>query len=317
MIAALAILALGASASTGDWTRITPSMVHAKGWPDGRFGRLPLSASHVVDSTLWSLSQHTAGEYLRFRTNASAIRVRAYLSQGVVPTGSNGFAVYQGGTLLDRFEMTEQDASFTMFLGTHDDPEWYTMYLPLYNGIQRLDVAPRGPDHELVFEFPGKGSPVVYYGTSITQGACASEPGMSVTAILGRLLKEPVVNLGFSGNGKCEVEMAQIIATLHPLAVIVDCLPNLTADQVRGRVGPFVAALGKTPVYLVDAGVPRDAEKSEALRAATLPGTTYINIGPWPIGSTTGPHLTDVGMWLVATRIYEGMVRTSAPSHRP
>src|SRR5205823_11246646 len=85
--------------------------------------------------------------------------------------------------------------------------------------------------------------PVVFYGTSITQGGCASRPGMVHTAILGRRLDRPVINLGFSGNGKMEPELAALLAELDPAVYVLDCLPNLNAQEIRERVGPFVRTL--------------------------------------------------------------------------
>ena len=61
---------------------------------------------------------------------------------------------------------------------------------------------------------PRKEKPILIYGTSITQGACASRPGMCHTAILGRRLDRPVINLGFSGNGRMEIEVARLLAEL-------------------------------------------------------------------------------------------------------
>ena len=50
--------------------------------------------------------------------------------------------------------------------------------------------------------------PIVVYGTSITQGACASRPDShGPNAILGRKLDRPVINLGFSGNGRLGKEL--------------------------------------------------------------------------------------------------------------
>ena len=46
-------------------------------------------------------------------------------------------------------------------------------------------------------------------------GACASRPGMSISSILGRRLNRPVVNLGFSGNGKMEIPVADLIGSLN------------------------------------------------------------------------------------------------------
>ncbi len=95
-----------------------------------------------------------------------------------------------------------------------------------------------------------------FYGTSITQGGCASRPGMVHTAILGRRLNRPVINLGFSGNGKMEPEMAALFAQLDPAVYVLDCLPNMRASEVLERVEPFVATLRNahptTPILLVE-----------------------------------------------------------------
>ena len=97
---------------------------------------------------------------------------------------------------------------------------------------------------------------VVYYGTSIAQGACASRPGMAMPSILGRKLGAHVVNLGFSGNGKMEPEMAKLLAELDPKVFVIDCLPTMNAPLVAERAAPLVrtlrAARPKTPILLVE-----------------------------------------------------------------
>jgi lysophospholipase L1-like esterase len=96
----------------------------------------------------------------------------------------------------------------------------------------------------------------VFYGTSITQGGCASRPGMAYPSIIGRQLDWPIVNLGFSGNGKTEPEMAALLAELDPAAYVLDSLPNLDVAQVAERVEPFFQALRaahrETPIILVE-----------------------------------------------------------------
>ena len=134
----------------------------------------------------------------------------------------------------------------------------YLLYLPLYNGVSSVEIglpkcsalakAPPRPE--------GYERPIVVYGTSITQGGCDSRPGMVHTAILGRRLDRPVVNLGFSGNGKMEPELAALLAELDPAAYVIDCLPNMTAEEVGARVEPFVRALRAarpgTPIVLAE-----------------------------------------------------------------
>jgi len=78
---------------------------------------------------------------------------------------------------------------------------------------------------------------------------------MVYTSILGRQLDVPVINLGFSGNGQAEPEVAALVAELDPAVFVLDPLPNLTPAQVGERIEPFVAALRarhpQTPIVLV------------------------------------------------------------------
>src|SRR5205085_2343896 len=91
---------------------------------------------------------------------------------------------------------------------------------------------------------------------SITQGGCASRPGMVHTAILGRWLDRPVINLGFSGNGTLDKDIAMLMGELDAAVFVLDCLPNLNAAQVAERTEPFVKELRKarptTPILLVE-----------------------------------------------------------------
>src|SRR5204863_7790533 len=131
----------------------------------------------------------------------------------------------------------------------------YMAYLPLYNGVESLEVGV-SPGAKFEGIKPRADKPVVFYGTSITQGGCASRPGMVHTAILGRRLGVPVVNLGFSGNGRMEPEVAKLLAELDPAVYVLDCLPNMTAQGVAERVEPFVRTLREarphTPILLVE-----------------------------------------------------------------
>ena len=134
-------------------------------------------------------------------------------------------------------------------------PRRFTLYLPLYNGLERLEIgAPTGT--HFTPESPRREKPLVFYGTSIMHGACASRPGMSITGILGRRLKRPIINLGFSGNGRMEQEVGQFLAELDAAVYIVDCLPNMQGEEVRLRAVPLVEQLRRarpeTPILLVE-----------------------------------------------------------------
>jgi hypothetical protein len=134
----------------------------------------------------------------------------------------------------------------------------FLLYLPLYNGVTSVEIGV--PKNKVVAKAPaypkGHEKPLLFYGTSITQGGCASRPGMVHTALLGRWLDRPVINLGFSGNGRMEPEMAKLFAELDPAVYVLDCLPNMGGKLVSERVEPFVRTLRKarptTPIVLVE-----------------------------------------------------------------
>jgi hypothetical protein len=98
--------------------------------------------------------------------------------------------------------------------------------------------------------------PIVFYGTSITHGASASRPGMTHVAILGRRFDRPVINLGLSGNGRMETEVARLLTEIDAAVYIIDCLPNIQAEGVLERTRPCIeilrAARPETPILLVE-----------------------------------------------------------------
>src|SRR5690606_27087234 len=108
---------------------------------------------------------------------------------------------------------TQRENTATLVEGMRPGTREYLLYLPLYNGINYLNLGvPEG--NKLIPAPAQKNRQIVFYGTSITQGACASRPGMAATAILGRKLNREVINLGFSGSGRMEPALADLLADL-------------------------------------------------------------------------------------------------------
>ncbi len=102
----------------------------------------------------------------------------------------------------------------------------YKLLLPLYNEVEKLEI---GVNKNADFKplSPKKERPIVAYGTSICQGACASRPGMAWTNILERRLDIPIINIGFSGNGRLEEAIIDLLNEIDARLYILDCLPNL------------------------------------------------------------------------------------------
>jgi hypothetical protein len=149
----------------------------------------------------------------------------------------------------------KQEMQAALLTGIAPGMREYAIYLPLYNGTESLEIGvSKGSRFESLA--PRSAKPLVFYGTSITHGACASRPGMAHPAILGRRLEIPVVNIGFSGNGKMHKEVGDLMVDVDAACYIIDCLPNMNASMVTERCIPFVNQLRKarpsTPIVLVE-----------------------------------------------------------------
>jgi hypothetical protein len=252
------------------WVDILTLGVEGQGWQDTKapFDRLPARAEGMVRDPVWNLSRNSAGLAVRFVTAADSIHARwtltsAKLEMTHMPaTGVSGVDLYVKHDGQWRWlavgQPKAQSNSVKLVGPLPKGTREFLLYLPLYNGVSAVEIGT--PKEQAISKAPaypaGHEKPVVFYGTSITQGGCASRPGMVHTAILGRWLNRPVINLGFSGNGRMEPEMAKLFAELDPAVFVLDCLPNMTGKEVAERVEPFVHTLRKarpkTPILLVE-----------------------------------------------------------------
>lgn len=318
------------------WYDLSQLDIEGKGWADTEafYDRLPAKAKGVVTDSVWGLSKDSAGLCARFVTDADAINARWTLnSNGLAmphmpATGVSGLDLYVndngvwrwiGAGRPDKTSANEATLASGIPAGLHE----YMLYLPLYNGVSAVELGlpvtailakapPRAPE---------RSKPIVFYGTSITQGGCASRPGMAYSAILGRRLGYPVINLGFSGSGRMEMAMEELLAELDAAVYVLDCLPNMNPALIDERLELFVVALRKarpdTPIVLVEniryqAGAflpaPRQSyeSKNKALRAAYdrltaqgVAGLTYVPcdalLGDDGEATVDGTHMTDLG----------------------
>lgn len=205
-----------------------------------RFDRLPGRSQESVPSKVWEFSHNPAGEMIRFVTNAKKIIIRyTVLEDLAMPhmpaTGVSGVDLYAIGSngqtywLPGRFQFKdtiEYVYDNIMEVAGQLNPPTFQLYLPLYNSPKWLSIGV--PERSSFDVLPVREKPIVVYGTSIVQGGCASRPGLAWPAILGRRLNLPVTNLGFSGSGKMEAEVTDIINEIDGRLFILDCMPNLT-----------------------------------------------------------------------------------------
>lgn len=252
-----------------DWHDVTTWGVEGRGWVDQErtrwFDRFPAQAEGKVPPAVWSLSRDSAGMMVRFQTDATAIHTRYRLAKSTLAmphmpaTGVSGVDLYArdaDGTWkwVQVTKPAAQSVDQLLISGLKRGMREYAAYLPLYNGVESLEIGvPKGAS------FTGlkpRDKPMVFYGTSITHGACASRPGMVHTAILGRRLNRPVINCGFSGNGRMDLSVGELLAGIDAAVYVIDCLPNMDPKLVSERTVPLVKQLRtarpETPIVLVE-----------------------------------------------------------------
>ncbi|MFP6621141.1 MAG: SGNH/GDSL hydrolase family protein [Pirellulaceae bacterium] len=316
------------------WFQATDIGLEGKAWAETKspYQRFPDKAEAVVRPPVWNLSQHSAGIAVRFSTNSSTLSARWTLTSArlamphMAATGVSGLDLYIKTVTGWRWVITPKPSaqSNTAVLarnlptGKHE----FLLYLPLYNGVSSVEVGVDPGAQIWSNRYTGEAAkPLVFWGTSITQGACASRPGMVHTAILGRRLDRPVVNLGFSGNGRMEPEVARLLAEIDAAIYIIDCCPNLKGEEVAARTEPLVAILREkrpdTPIllvedrnyadaFLVTSKRARNDGNQAALRAAyqrlTTKGTKHLHylegdrlLGRDGEDTVDGSHPTDLG----------------------
>ncbi len=235
------------------------------------YSRLPDTIKSLVRKPVWHLATHTAGISINFKTNSPNIIVRytttskSYSLPHMPSTGVSGVDLYakdkKGDNiwLAAKYNFADTVAFNYTDINYRDSGGYeYRLFLPTYNGVKWLEI---GVDDGANFDFikPRKKLPIVAYGTSITQGACASRPGMIWSSILSRKMDMPLYNFGFSGNGRLEDVLIDAIADIDAEVYIIDCMPNLQALKQQDLVALIVKQIKRlrvarpnTPIIITD-----------------------------------------------------------------
>lgn len=273
LVLVFALIGWGAAMRAADirWVDVRDLALEGRGWADTRspFDRLPAKAEGAVPAPVWNLARQSAGEVVRFASDSPVLQARWELTSDTLAlphmpaTGVSGVDLYvklPSGKWhwLATGQARARTNTVTLVSDLPPGRREFLLYLPLYNGVRSVELgvhagtelASAGPWG------PGVRRPIVFYGTSITQGGCASRPGMVHVAQLGRRFGFPTINLGFSGSGRMEPVMADLLAELEPSVFVLDCLPNLKGPEVAERTEPFVRRLReahpRTPIVLVE-----------------------------------------------------------------
>ncbi len=231
---------------------------------ENRYDRLPLSYKERVRKPVWDLSKNAAGLSIKFSSNTTTIRVKWTLLNNtkmnhMAQTGIGGLDLYFNNHGKWQYVNTAKPSGFenefTLTKNMSTTLREYKIYLPLYDGVKNIEI---GIDSNSVITkaVKTKSRPIIFYGTSITQGGCASRPGMVHTNIISRKLNIDCINFGFSGNGAMEQPINELIAESNPLFYVIECLPNMKPEQVTERTAALVKTIrakqATTPIVFVD-----------------------------------------------------------------
>ncbi len=200
---------------------------------DDVFRRIPLEVAQSVSDGVVPLSHHTAGGRIRFKTNSPYICIKtetpAFMHMPhFTLCGSAGFDLYKKQDGIDCFVGTfvppkDMKTGYESSLNTGASEETeFTIHFPLYSRMKKVEIGLKAGSTLKAageYKFP---IPVVYYGSSVTQGGCASRPGMAYQNIISREIGCDHINLGFSGSAKGEDAMAEYIATLDMSVFVMD-----------------------------------------------------------------------------------------------
>ncbi|MDH6306917.1 lysophospholipase L1-like esterase [Parabacteroides sp. PF5-5] len=267
-------LSLAAQWKWNDPLQASFPVIQNQGWTTeiGKtYTRLPESAKRKVPEAVWNLSRHSSGLAIHFYTNAPEIKIRyavtGSLAMSHMPaTSVSGLDLYSinsdgewnfcsgdfvfGDTIVYHYNRIKKDKY-------HNYGYEYRLYLPLYNGVKWMEI---GTPDQASFEFipVSAEKPVVLYGTSIVQGACASRPAMAWSSILERSLGYPLINMGFSGNTKMEKEVIDYLTGIDARLYVLDCIPNMfeyEGKEIAKRIVEAVRQIrekSKAPVLLIE-----------------------------------------------------------------
>lgn len=310
---------------------------------ENNYVRFPAKYKSTVRESVWNLSRDAAGISIRFRTNSPLIVVRwTVMNDSHLPhmpdTGVKGVDLYgyngdEWQFVKTGFPRKKENEAILLSQGDGVSRE-YLLNLPLYDGVEQLEIGvrrgsdiTRAKDRLLLQK-----KPVVYYGTSIAQGGCASRPGMAYTNILSRKLDRPFINFGFSGNGTIETSVGEAMVEIDAALFVIDCNPNTKEDLIYDRTLALVRLLKarrpQVPVLLVEgflnesdffspeAGANRSIRKKQqelkrafdTLKEGGVKGLSYLEgdglIGDDHEATVDGIHPNDIGMLRMADALF-------------
>ena len=284
-----------------------PFRVYGVKMDNGRYRRLPESVAAATNEGVLGLHANTAGGRVRFVTDSPRIAIHAamdgmFQSPHFTFAGKCGFDVYQNGLYRKTFmPPVDMKDGFESVIETRlTEKAEILIHFPLYANVKHLYIGvEEGSVLEAAAEYAVT-APVVYYGSSITQGGCASRPGNAYQNIQSRLLDFDHINLGFSGSAKAEDAMIDYISGLEMSAFVYDYDHNAPTaeylEKTHERMFKRIREVHPTlPILMLSRPQPNmlNPDDIERLRIVTQSYENALAAGDQNVYFIPGPALME------------------------
>ena len=305
------------------------------------FARMPDGVAKTVNEGVYILSKQTSGGRLCFATDANSLKIEAeYKALGLMLhmplTGSSGFSLFEITDSGERHvkNLTPVPTNSNGFAIETELPEGklrkYILYFPLYNDVTSLAVSLNQGAQVMPIEPYRDELPILYYGSSITQGGCASRPDTCYPALISKWNNIDYINLGFSGSARAETEMADYLTTVPCSLFVCDYDHNAPSkehlkDTHYALYERYRKACPDTPIlFLTKPDITGDKAGEERFKIIKntylkarrngdkkvyfLSGKTfYGKKNRWDF-AVDGCHPTDFGFYQMARAVYKKMI---------
>ena len=299
---------------------------------NGEYFRLHEKAAKDTSDNVYDMYKTSTGARLRFVSDSPYVAIRAVLSRteripNMTFIGTIGFDLYADGAYAGTFVPSVTENAYEAIVKLPDAKQReFTIHFPLYANLESLEIgldekASLAPASDYDIE-----APVVFYGSSITNGACASRPGMAYPAQVGRMLNANHHNLGFGGSARGEKAICEYIAAMKMSAFVLDYDYNAyNPEHLEETHEPFFKLIREKnpdlPILMISAPKPeRDAswqrryetiKKTYENAIAAGDKNVYFLDGGAPLREigqeflVDGIHPSDLGFYFMAKAVSE------------
>lgn len=308
---------------------------------DGKFRRLPKKIAEQANVAVREHAVSLAGGRIRFRTNSPYVAISCLtpfhdIMPHITVLSQFGFALRENGDYRKLIspsygEIVNARDGIVSFDGIYytskkGETNEYEIYMPLYGGANRILLGVRENSVVQAVSPRIHSKPVVFYGSSITQGGCASRPDNDYASVVCRWLDAEYLNFGFSGGAKGESAIADHLAAQNASVFVLDYDHNAPdATYLKETHYPLFQRIREkhpnTPVLFMtkpDCDYDLNAQERAAVVRATyqkameagdknvafIDGKLLFGEEDRSVCTVDGVHPNDVGFYRMAKVVY-------------